>query len=50
MNCQTVLPIELLSTLLACVHKLTWEMYRLNVFPQVVLILVLLATNTTFHH
>ena len=50
MNCQTVLPIELLSTLLACVHKLTREMYRLNVFPQVVLILVLLATNTTFHH
>ena len=50
MNCQTVLPIELLSTLLACVHKLARKMYRFYVFPQIVLILVLLATNTTFHH
>ena len=50
MNCQTVLPIELLSTLLACVHKLARKMYGFNVFPQIVLVLVLLATYTTFHH
>ena len=48
-NCKTILSIKFFSTQLTGVHKLAGEMYGLDVFPQVVLVLVLLSADATFH-